>query len=149
MHAAVVWADRCHLLPPNAHFDILALEASRHVSQVIFDPLILQVKFVELGARARDPLVPNDDGILLASVGLVLADQRKENNVRVPVEQVRDIRLQVKIERGRVLFVVFVRKERIHFLHLEGGRLDLVSVIELAVEKVQQAHCRHAVHHVV
>ena len=118
------------------------------VCQVVLDPLIFQIEFVEFGLISHDSLVPHDDGVSLSFLMLEFANDREEADVCVPVEQSRDVSFQVKLEFSNVLVVVLIIDEHVHVRHLEVGVLDDVGSI-ITRQVIQKAHSDHPSHHVV
>ena len=136
MRAAVIRPDCCHLLPAKADVDLLALEFFGNVSKIILDPLVNEVELVELSMLARNPLVPDDDLVLLAIFRLKFANDREEDNVGVPVEKVRDVGLQVELEGSNLLFVILIVQERVDILDFKAGVTNLMSSVVETVEEV-------------
>ena len=83
----VVWADHCHLFPSNVNFHIFALQRFVLICEVVLNPLVLQVHFVEFRHLPKNSLVPDHNGVSLTFVVLEFTNDRQEDDVCVPVEQ--------------------------------------------------------------
>ena len=87
LFVVVVRTDCGHLLPSDVNFHFFPLQRLVLVCEIILDPFIFQIKFIELSLGSQDSLVPHHDGVPLSIFMLEFANNREEADVCVPVEQ--------------------------------------------------------------
>ena len=103
---------------------------------------------MKLTLLPRNPLIPHSHRILGTLVRLEFANHSQENDIGIPVEEVGDVGLHVKLEGGSVLVQVLVVLEEVKLPDFERVVCDFVRVVQ-ARQVVQRTHRYHPEHHVV